>query len=69
MAESMTESFQSLNARLEEQQRQQRSGNVNGAAARPPSPLHDESVTRDISSDVANKSNSLRTEDGHPSTR
>ena len=42
MAESMAESLQSLNARLEEQQRQQQSLNSHGAGARP-----EECVTRD----------------------
>ncbi|KAJ7390622.1 hypothetical protein OS493_024011 [Desmophyllum pertusum] len=73
MAESMAESLQDLNARLEEQQRQQRSLNGHGAAVRPLSPgnesgmelVPDESVTRDSSSDVTNKSTSSRKEHGH----
>ncbi|KAL9958049.1 hypothetical protein ACROYT_G035015 [Oculina patagonica] len=73
MAESMAESLQSLNARFDEQQRQQRSMNANGAAARAVSPRHetgvdsvpDESVTRDTSSVRTNKSNSSNTEHGY----
>ena len=65
MAENMAGSLQSQNARFDEQQRQQRSMNGNGAVARPHSP--DESVMRDTRSVVTKKSNSSRTEDGHKS--
>ena len=60
MAESMAESLQSLNARLEEQQRLQQSLNSRGAAARP-----EECVTRDANGVLRNESCSSRKEDGH----
>ena len=56
MAESMAESLQSLNSRLEEQQRQQQSLNGHGAAARP-----EKCVTRDTNGESC----SSRKEDGH----
>lgn len=59
MAESMAESLQSLNARLEEQQRQQQLLNSHGAGARPK-----ECVTRDTNGVWTNESSS-RKEDGH----
>lgn len=60
MAEGMAESLQSLNARLEEQQRQQQSLNNHGAGARP-----EECVTRDTNGVWTNESCSSRKEDGH----
>lgn len=60
MAESMAESLQSLNARLEEQQRQQQLLNSHGAGARPK-----ECVTRDTNGVWTNESCSSRKEDGH----
>lgn len=60
MAESMAESLQSLNARLEEQQRQQQLLNSHGAGGRPK-----ECVTRDTNGVWTNESCSSRKEDGH----
>ena len=63
MAESMADSLQSLNARLEEQQRQQQSLNGHGAGARPHSP--EECVTSDRNGVITSESCSSRKEDGH----
>ena len=60
MAESMAKSLQSLNARLEEQQRQQQPLNSRGAGARPK-----ECVTRDTNGVWTNESCSSRKEDCH----
>lgn len=65
MAESMAASLHELNARLEEQQRQQRAS-LNGATSNLQAGVTDESsVTRDMSSVVTDESISSRSPSEH----